>query len=98
MKNYMEKECRFYLRILSTNALNSKFGPCRFTEVQLVDLSYKTFIMDGGLGGVENLQIGRGVNLLLGPQVCTYTLHSTHIMYTHCSQTRSKRTVQNRLT
>lgn len=76
MKNYMEKECRLYLTILSTDALNSKFGPCCFTEVQLVDLSYKTFIMDGGLGGVENLQIGRGVNLLLGPQVCTYAVHT----------------------
>lgn len=70
----MEKECRMQFRILSTDVLNSKFGSCHFTEVQLVDLSYKTFIMDGGLGGVENLQIGRGVNLLLGPQVSTHTV------------------------
>lgn len=79
----MEKECRLYLGILSTDVLNSKFGPCRFTEVQLVDLSYKTFIMDGGLGGVENLQIGRGVNLLLGPQVCTYTVHTLYAHTAH---------------
>lgn len=81
----MDKECRMYLRILSTDALNIKYGTCCFTEVQLVDLSYKTFIMDGGLGGVENLQIGRGVNLLLGPQVCTHTVQTqcTHTVHRH---------------
>lgn len=71
----MEKECRLYLIIFSIDVFNSKFGFCCFIEVQLVDLFYKIFIMDGGFGGVENLQIGWGVNFLLGFQVCIYIVY-----------------------
>ena len=40
-------------------------------EMRINNLRYKTIYMDGRLGGVRNLQIGQGVNFLLGEKVCS---------------------------